>query len=190
MKKLILCLAAVSIIACTGCTGKETGTDTANATENNAAVTSAAEDGKFNFDSTVGNMKICGQSVSLPCKFSDLGEGFEYSDPIEDTNNNYMFTTFMYNGTDIGTIYLELRDDGKYEESQIVSMILNSKSEAEINGVTMESSEEDVKKALGDDFEKNDYTLAYGSDEKGSVSVLMNGMTDTPMSVTIIMPKE
>ena len=188
MKKLLVSLMAVSVIALTGCAEKGTATGTENA-ENTPAATAAVEDGKFDFNSAISNMKICGHNVSLPCAFKELGEGFTFDTPIKDEVNNYMFTTFRYNGTDIGTIYLELRDDEKYEESQIVSMILNSKSEAEINGVTMESSEKDIKNALGEDFNKNDYNIDYGNENDGLVRILMNSVTNTPMSVTIVIPR-
>ena len=68
-------------------------------------------------------------------------------------------------------------------------MILNSKSEAEIKGGTMESSEKDIKNALGEDFNKNDYNIDYGNENDGLVRILMNSVTNTPMSVTIVIPR-
>ena len=184
MKKLLIFLTAAALAVCGGCAEKSESTS-----DETAVSSSAVEEGKFDFYNTVGNMKICGQDVSLPCKFSEFGTGFELSTPIEDKVNGWMFTSLYYGGNDVGTIYLELRSDGNYDEAQIVSLILGSKSEASLNGATLESSEDDIIKALGENYVKNDFNIDYGSEKKGLVRILMNSVTNTPSSFTIVMPK-
>ncbi len=184
MKKLMLTLIAAAMIACVGCSEKAE-----SKPESEAVTTSAAEEGKFDIYGAVKNMKICGNDVSLPCTFKELGEGFAYDTPIEDKNANWMFTTFRYNGEDIGVIYLELRDDGKYDESQIVSMTLNSRAEASVNGITSESTIEDIKKAFGEDCVQSDMNIDYGTESDGLLRILMNSVTNTPQNFTIMLPR-
>lgn len=183
MKKLLICLMALTMTVCTGCAEKSSeGSD-------GSAVSSAAEEGVFDFNSTVSDIKICGQDVSLPCTFKELGAGFKYDAPIED-NSNYMFSTLRYGDTDIGVIYLELSKDGNYDDSQIVSLILNSRSGFSVKGITSDTTEEDIKKALGEDFTKTDLNIDYGNEEDGQIRILLNSVTNTPSSVTIMMPKK
>lgn len=186
MKKMIICLLAVTMTVCSGCAEKETGADNSSS----AAVSSEALDGKFNFSDAVNDMSICGNAVSLPCTFKELGDGFKYDSPIEDSYNNYMFTTLRYGDTDIGTIYLELRDDGKYDDAQIVSLVLNHNSEALIKGAGVGSSEEDIRKAIGDDPIKNDLNIDYGKEGEGFIRILLSSVDNKGSSITVMMPRE
>ena len=181
MEKILICLAAMVMAVSVGCSEKA-----ADKPETDTSAQLAVEEGKFDFYSAVADMKICGHDVSLPCTFRELGEGFAYDTLIEDSK--YMFSTLRHNGEDVGVIYLEPRSDGKYEESQIVSLILNSKSEASVKGVTNESTEEDIKKALGEDFTKTDLNIDYGSEGNGFIRILLNSVTNTPSGFTIMMP--
>lgn len=188
MKKLLICLIAAAAIVCSGCSGKENKSTTDNSSA--PAVSSEAEPGKFDFNSAVKEMNICGCDVSLPCTFKELGEGFSYDEPIEDEYQNYMFTTMRFNGQDIGVIYLELRDDKDYDNAQIVSMMLNSNSGATLKGAGIDSTVEELTAALGEDYTTEELYIKYGSEEKGNILVLLNSVTNKPMNITIIMPKE
>ena len=182
MRKLLICLIAVSMIACGGCTGKNSGTS-------GSADVSASETSETGFYGAVRDMKICGRDVSLPCTFKELGKGFSYDSPIEDQNSGYMFTTFRCDEKDIGVIYLELRDDKNYDKAKIVSMTLNSNSEAAVKGAGIGSSEDDVKKAFGD-IVRTDLNLDYGTEEDGLVRMMLSSVDNKVSSITIMLPEK
>lgn len=182
MRKLLICLIAVSVIACGGCAGK--GTNTSAGSD-----VSASDTSETGFYGAVRDMKICGKDVSLPCTFKELGKEFSYDSPIEDKNSGYMFTTFRYEEKDIGVIYLELRDDKNYDKAKIVSLTLNSNSEATVKGAGIGSSEDDVKNAFGD-IVRTDLNLDYGTEEDGLVRMLLSSVDNTVSSITIMLPEK
>ena len=190
MKKLLICLISASLILCSGCAEKGSSASENSAKESSDVSSTVAEGNGFDFDSAIKDITICGNKVSLPCTFRELGNGFRYDSPIESEEQNYMFTTLRYGETDIGVIYLELSSSGNYDDSKIISLVLNSHSDSTIKGVGTASSEKDIIAALGDDFVKNDLTIDYGSEEEGLVRILMNSVTNTPSSITIMLPRE
>ena len=58
-----------------------------------------------------------------------------------------------------------------------------------MNGITSESTIEDIKKAFGEDCVQSDMNIDYGTESDGLLRILMNSVTNTPQNFTIMLPR-
>lgn len=130
---------------------------------------------EFNFDEAVKNITLFGQQISLPCKWSDLSNDFTH-DTMYITSGNNLMCRLMYKGEKIGSIVFgdcDIEHSDEAESKPVVSIIIGFNDygypyedyelpylkgigchlgllELNFGGLSMTSTEEDIKAALGE----------------------------------------
>lgn len=161
-----------------------------SSTENSTDNSSEPSDSKveFNFDEAVKNFTLFGNKIFIPCTISDFGNDFSLNEelyvPIFDEKEE-MLCDLLYQGKKIGTVVMaDCREGDDFNDKEIVVINLGfvwrgtypyteaeilslermncytGKIEHDFAGLSYDSTEEDIKSALGEpntiyDFEDN-----------------------------------
>ncbi|MDE6781716.1 MAG: hypothetical protein K2J40_09695 [Ruminococcus sp.] len=155
----------------------------------------------FDFEKIVESTYICGQKLSYPLTWGQLGENFSLDSEVAYASFNYIYCYLNYMGQYLGVItFKDCKSVAQITENTQISSIDISDSHMEefdvpkisVNGITFHDTHEDLYEALGDSYEISKYAgdisysgvkyaekysfsfSATGEDELTSVSISFN----------------
>ena len=140
---------------------------------------------EFDFDEAVKNITLFGNKISLPCAWEDLGNDYSH-DEFYVPSGDDLLCGLKYKGKEIGSVVFgncSIADSDNVEEKQIVSLIIglidygypyddyekeslerggfySGLLEFELDGLSMQSTESDIKELLGEPDSTSDGVLS------------------------------